>query len=62
MSLYTNEGDKISMAALFALLDYDHNAQQIERGEFYGYVNYLVWGLCEIFKNLFTTTNGYYIL
>lgn len=44
MSIYTNEGDKISTAALFASLDYDQDAQRIERGEFYGYVNDLVGG------------------
>lgn len=42
MSIYTNDGDKISTAALFASLDYDHDAQQIERGELFGYVNDLV--------------------
>lgn len=39
MSIYTNDGDKINTAALFASLDYDQDAQQIESGEFYGYVN-----------------------
>ncbi len=35
MSIYTNNGDKISTAALFASLDYDQDAQQIERGAMY---------------------------
>lgn len=39
MSIYTNDGDKINTAALFASLDYDQDAQRIESGEFYGYVN-----------------------
>ena len=38
MSLYTYDGDRINTAALFASLDYDQDAQRIERGEFYGYV------------------------
>lgn len=39
MSIYTNEGDKISTAPIFQAQDYAHDAQQIERGEFYNYVN-----------------------
>ena len=42
MSLYTNEGDKISMGPLYEAMEYAQDAQQIERGEFYVYVNDLV--------------------
>lgn len=42
MSIYTYDGDKISTATLCASFDYETDAQQIERGEFYGYVNDLV--------------------
>lgn len=33
MSIYTNDGDKISTAALCASLDYDRDAQQIKSGD-----------------------------
>lgn len=39
MSIYTYDGDKISTAALCASFDYETDAQQIERGEFYSYIN-----------------------
>lgn len=42
MNLYNDNRERINTAALFASLDYDQDAQQIERGEFYSYVNDLV--------------------
>lgn len=42
MSIYTYDGYKISTAALFASLGYDRDAQQIERGEIFYYVNDIV--------------------
>lgn len=38
MSIYTNDGDKISMAALYEAMEYAQDAHRIESGEFYGYV------------------------
>ena len=42
MSLYTNDGDKINTLPIFQAQDYAMDAQQIEHGEFYSYVNDLV--------------------
>lgn len=42
MSIYTNDGERINTAALCESMEYAQDAQQIERGEFYGYVNDLV--------------------
>lgn len=42
MSIYTNDGDKINTAAIYDAMEYAQDAQQIERGEFYGYVNDLI--------------------
>ena len=39
MSLYTNEGDKISMGPLYEAMEYAQDAQQIENGEFFNYIN-----------------------
>lgn len=38
MSIYTNDGDKISTEALCASFDYETDAQQIERGELFDFV------------------------
>lgn len=38
MSIYTNDGDKINTAAIYDAMEYAQDAQQIESGEFYGYV------------------------
>lgn len=50
MSTYANDGDKINTAALCASLDYDQDAQPIERGKIFGYVNDLV-GFMEEWQN-----------
>lgn len=42
MSIYTNDGDKISTAALYEAMEYAQDVQRIESGEFYGYVNDLL--------------------
>lgn len=42
MSIYTNDGDKINTAEIYDAMEYAQDAQQIESGEFYGYVNDLV--------------------
>lgn len=39
MSLYTYDGERISTTALCEAMEYAQDAQQIERGEFYSYVN-----------------------
>lgn len=38
MSIYTYDGDRINTTALCASFDYETDAQQIERGEIYNYV------------------------
>lgn len=38
MSIYTNDGYKISTAAIYASLDYSQDAQQIENGAMYEFV------------------------
>lgn len=42
MSIYTNDGDKINTAALCESMEYAQDAQQIERGEIFYYVNDIV--------------------
>lgn len=42
MSLYTYDGDKINTAALCESMEYAQDAQQIENGEFFNFVNDLV--------------------
>ena len=38
MSIYTNDGDKISMGPIYEAMEYAQDAQRIESGEFYSYV------------------------
>lgn len=42
MSIYTNDGDKINTAAIYDAMEYAQDAQQIERGEIFYYVNDIV--------------------
>lgn len=39
MSIYTYDGDKISMGPLYEAMEYAQDAQQIENGEFFNYIN-----------------------
>ena len=39
MSIYTNDGKKISTAPIFQAQDYAQDAQQIDRGEIFNYIS-----------------------